>query len=205
MPATSITPDPAISSPPRSPGEADSELSPAARTGNAGEAAWARREPELGSAARDAASGQISPGQISPGQAAPGQPPQNQPAWEQSASPAKQVGPFRLGNQTEHPIRIAFLAGGGPASPAAAGSTPARAPARSPVEPFHWDFAPGEGSRDGLLLALPQGDLSLAAGDVLVAFAQDGSQEYWGPYVVGQTALPYWDGDRQEWQLLIQP
>lgn len=125
-------------------------------------------------------------------------------------------GSFRVGNQTEHPIRIAFL----PQSPDLLSERLAAAELDAPsegiasedpdqlaidLEPFHWDFAPGEGSSDGLLLSLPGGDLDLQQGDVLVAFAQDGSSRYWGPYVVGQTQLPYWNRDRQEWQLLIQP
>lgn len=125
-------------------------------------------------------------------------------------------GPLRVGNQTEHPLRIAFLAQGetpadiaiSPEEPAiAVSSTTAESLAANGTErePFHWDFAPAEGSRDGLLLALPEGDLALQDGDVVVAFAQDGSQRYWGPYVVGQTSLPHWNGDRNEWQLLVQP
>lgn len=138
-------------------------------------------------------------------------------------------GALRVGNQTEHPLRIAFLSQGHvspeQANEAAAKNSDATAPAASEPDsdatqsdpaslaeanaalrdPFHWDFAPGEGGRDGLLLALPQGDLNLKTGDVVVAFAQDGSQRYWGPYVVGQTPLPYWNGDRDEWQLLVQP
>lgn len=136
-------------------------------------------------------------------------------------------GRFRVGNQTEHPIRIAFLpqhpdqnlahtqalaqepallAEAG-ASEGAAGLAAGESPSRPALdlEPSHWDFAPGEGASNGLLLSLPGGDLDLQQGDVLVAFAQDGSSRYWGPYVVGQTQLPYWDSDRQEWQLLIQP
>lgn len=120
-------------------------------------------------------------------------------------------GPLRVGNQTEHPLRIAFLAQGkAPAEITASAKDQAIAAINpdkaSPTrEPFHWDFAPAEGGRDGLLLALPQGDLALRDGDVVVAFAQDGSQRYWGPYIVGQTSLPYWNGDRDEWQLLVQP
>ncbi|NJM58573.1 MAG: hypothetical protein HC857_15755 [Synechococcales cyanobacterium RU_4_20] len=73
------------------------------------------------------------------------------------------------------------------------------------LEPIHWDFSPGEGGQSGLVLSVPQGDVELHPGDVLVAFAQDGSRRYWGPYVVGQTQLPFWNAERSEWQLLIQP
>jgi hypothetical protein len=72
-------------------------------------------------------------------------------------------------------------------------------------DPVHWDFEPGEGGYQGLILSLPQGDLQLEVGDILVAFAQDGSRRYWGPYVVGETSLPYWNVERSEWQLLLQP
>ncbi len=114
-------------------------------------------------------------------------------------------GSFRVGNQTEHPLRIALLPRQVNGQKDGAGSKDLQATARYDIEPIHWDFAPGEGGQAGLVLSLPQGDLQLEAGDVLVAFAQDGSRRYWGPYVVGQTQLPYWNLDRQEWQLLIQP
>jgi hypothetical protein len=45
----------------------------------------------------------------------------------------------------------------------------------------------------------------LQAGDVLVAFAQDGSRRYWGPYVVGKTTLPTWNTEQKEWSLVLQP
>lgn len=129
-----------------------------------------------------------------------------------TAESGSHQGPLRVGNQTEHPLRIAFLAQGqAPAEITAAPPVepapeePAPQASNAPREPFHWDFAPAEGGSDGLLLALPEGDLSLRDGDVIVAFAQDGSQRYWGPYVVGQTSLPHWNGDRNEWQLLVQP
>ncbi len=136
-------------------------------------------------------------------------------------------GRFRVGNQTQHPLRIAFLQqSDGPQtdspsersvtqkssaaeakSPAGAATTmpPSTASPSMDLEPIHWDFAPGEGGQSGLLLSVPQGDVELRSGDVLVAFAQDGSRRYWGPYVVGQTQLPYWNEARSEWQLLIQP
>lgn len=67
----------------------------------------------------------------------------------------------------------------------------------------HWDFAPGEGAQVGLLLSLPGQKLTLARGDVLVAFALDGSRRYWGPYVVGETTAPA--RIDQEWQLVLRP
>ncbi len=71
--------------------------------------------------------------------------------------------------------------------------------------PAHWDFAPNEGSQGGLLLSLPEGNLKLVAGDVLVAFALDGSRQYWGPYVVGQTSMPTKASKSSEWQLKLRP
>jgi hypothetical protein len=71
--------------------------------------------------------------------------------------------------------------------------------------PAHWDFAPSEGSRNGLLLSLPSEKLTLKPGDVLVAFALDGSRRYWGPYVVGETAAPTQSRSTLEWQLVLRP
>jgi hypothetical protein len=71
--------------------------------------------------------------------------------------------------------------------------------------PAHWDFAPNEGSQGGLLLSLPEGTLKLASGDVLVAFALDGSRQYWGPYVVGKTSMPNKISKSSEWQLQLRP
>ena len=99
------------------------------------------------------------------------------------------TGRLRVSNQTLHPVRIALL----PQSDAARFG-----------EPVHWDFAPEEGSLDGLRLSLPSGQQTIQTGDVLVAFAQDGSQRYWGPYVVGDTPLPAWQPISEEWQLTIQ-
>lgn len=103
---------------------------------------------------------------------------------------------LRVSNQTEQPVRVALL------------SRQAAVPAAKKTaykEPVHWDFAPGEGSSQGLILSLPEGDLKLKKGDVLVAFAQDGSRRYWGPYVVGETSLPMWEQQKSEWQLVLQP
>jgi hypothetical protein len=62
-----------------------------------------------------------------------------------------------------------------------------------------------EGGSQGLLLSLPQETLKLKKGDVLVAFAQDGSRQYWGPYVVGETPSPVWNQKQAEWQLVLKP
>ncbi len=92
---------------------------------------------------------------------------------------------LRVSNRTNHPVRVAW---------------------RSPNnEAVHWDFAPQEGNMNGLILSLPETDLTLEPGDLIVVFAQDGSREYWGPFLVGKTDLPAWNSQLQEWQLLIQP
>lgn len=103
---------------------------------------------------------------------------------------------LRVGNRTVHPIRVALL----PQSQATD-----QADQSTYDVPVHWDFAPGEGSQQGLLLSLPDQSVQLQTGDVLVAFAQDGSRIYWGPYVVDQTNLPLWNDAQQEWQLILEP
>lgn len=115
---------------------------------------------------------------------------------------------LRVSNRTVHPVRVALLsrtaAPTAPASPTPADS--ATQPTQTTYDvPVHWDFAPGEGSQQGLLLSLPDQRIELQAGDVLVAFAQDGSRVYWGPYVVEQTTLPLWNDAQQEWQLILEP
>ncbi|GAX40451.1 hypothetical protein NIES4075_14170 [Tolypothrix sp. NIES-4075] len=112
-----------------------------------------------------------------------------------SVPKAGDQGSLRMSNQTDQPVRLAMLA-------------------RSPVKgektqtnsfdvPAHWDFAPREGNEKGLILSLPQGNLKLEKGDILVAFAQDGSRRYWGPYVVGETSIPVWNAQSKEWQLIL--
>ncbi|MEW5855909.1 MAG: hypothetical protein AB1861_00770 [Cyanobacteriota bacterium] len=103
---------------------------------------------------------------------------------------ATRQGPLRVTNQTEYPLRLALLT--------------YQPPTTSYGEPAHWDFAPGEGGSQGVTLSLPGGDLQLKKGDILVAFAQDGSRRYWGPYVVGETPLPVWNAQVSEWQLVLQ-
>lgn len=114
-----------------------------------------------------------------------------------------QSGDLRVSNQTEHPVRVALLAQI-PVDAAASGDASANEGADAYNEPVHWDFAPGEGSASGLLLSLPEGELQLQKGDILVVFAQDGSRQYWGPYVVGKTAQPAWSSGTEEWQLIVQ-
>ncbi|WP_413161583.1 hypothetical protein ACL6C3_23495 [Capilliphycus salinus ALCB114379] len=92
---------------------------------------------------------------------------------------------FRVSNQTNHPVRVAWRA-------------------RSPTsEPVHWDFAPQEGRVNGLMLSLPEAELKLQPGDILVVFAQDGSRRYWGPYIVGETNSPAWNSQGEEWLLTV--
>ena len=118
-----------------------------------------------------------------------------------SAQNALQLGGLRISNQTDYPIRVVLL------SQITTQPTPTPAgkdTAAEYDEPIHWDFAPQEGNIQGLLLALPDRDLLLQAGDVLVAFAQDGSRRYWGPYVVGTSVIPQWNLQTKEWQLRVQ-
>ncbi|MGB3514178.1 MAG: hypothetical protein WBA93_34210 [Microcoleaceae cyanobacterium] len=99
-------------------------------------------------------------------------------------------GDFRVSNCTYRPLRIALLA---------------KSSDRSYRKSAHWDFAPGEGSKTGLILSLPEEKLTLKPEDILVVFAQDGSRLYWGPYVVGETNSPVWSQENNEWQLILSP
>lgn len=124
---------------------------------------------------------------------------QNTPAVS-SPEPAGQrsgQGALRLSNQTDQPVRVALLAR--VSEEISADGKPTY------NTPAHWDFAPGEGSRQGLMLSLPEGNLKIKKGDIIVAFAQDGSRRYWGPYVAGETTTPIWDRQNAEWQLILQP
>jgi hypothetical protein len=109
----------------------------------------------------------------------------------QNPATSGSAGQLRAGNRTEHPVRLVFLG--------------RQSGAKCYGEPAHWDFAPFEGGSKGLILSLPQAELALKPGDILVAFAQDGSRYYWGPYVVGQTGVPVWNHRAKEWQLVLQP
>jgi len=116
---------------------------------------------------------------------------------DQSAIAAKQ-GNLRIRNRSDHALRVALLARQ-PKEPTAKSGEPPRGFAL----PSHWDFAPQEGSDSGLLVALPNQGIRLKRGDVLVAFAQDGSQRYWGPFVVGETDRPDWNAQAGEWELTL--
>jgi hypothetical protein len=103
---------------------------------------------------------------------------------------------LRVSNQSSYAIRVVLL------SRQRSGLGQAE---KGDRQPAHWDFAPSEGSQAGLLLSLPKQKLTLAPGDILVAFALDGSRHYWGPYVVGETAVPTQSPASLEWQLVLRP
>jgi hypothetical protein len=107
-------------------------------------------------------------------------------------------GSLRISNQTNQPVRIALLTRHSQLKSSSSSKIKDHIPA-------HWDFDPQEGSQRGLILSLPEGNLKLKKGDVLVAFAQDGSRKYWGPYIVGETSSPTWNSQTQEWQLNLTP
>ena len=120
---------------------------------------------------------------------------QNIAQSEQSDGVAAIAGSLRVSNQSDRPLRVALLV----SAPKSATSKPKYG------EPVHWDFAPGEGGSQGLIVSLPEGNLKLKKGDILVAFAQDGSRRYWGPFVVGETDTPVLNPKTSEWQLILQP
>jgi hypothetical protein len=120
------------------------------------------------------------------------------PTTKNSPALSKSAGTLRMSNQTYQPVRLALLARQSAVKNSAASKTQAHLPA-------HWDFDPQEGSQKGLILSLPEGNLKLDKGDILVAFAQDGSRRYWGPYVVGETSSPKWNSQTKEWQLELIP
>lgn len=138
------------------------------------------------------------PDTLSSGEVVPSPPPISAPTASPLALASDPIaegaiGSLRVSNQTKHPIRVVLL------SQAAKGeSTPY-------AQPAHWDFAPEEGREKGLPLSLPGEKLELQPGDILVAFAQDGSQRYWGPYVVGKTKAPGWKAQGAEWRLVLRP
>ncbi|MFN6518160.1 MAG: hypothetical protein RMY29_027255 [Nostoc sp. CreGUA01] len=117
---------------------------------------------------------------------------------DKSATKSKDLGTLRMSNQTNQPVRLALLARESVAKGSGAKQTNYDVPA-------HWDFAPQEGSDKGLILSLPENNLKLEKGDILVAFAQDGSRLYWGPYVVGETQQPKWNSQSKEWELVLSP
>lgn len=117
------------------------------------------------------------------------------------AAIAARQGVLRVSNPTEYPVRVALLSR---KSVKSTNSAQSKAAYGYDV-PAHWDFAPQEGGTKGLIVSLPDRTLKVKKGDILVAFAQDGSRRYWGPYVVGETDLPVWFAKAAEWQLSLQP
>jgi len=110
-------------------------------------------------------------------------------------------GALRVSNPTDYPIRVALL----PKVAKAASPTGETANPSAYEPSAHWDFDPQEGGSKGLIVSLPDRALKIKPGDILVAFAQDGSRRYWGPYVVGATSQPIWNSKTEEWQLVLQP
>ncbi|AFY71350.1 hypothetical protein Pse7367_3101 [Thalassoporum mexicanum PCC 7367] len=110
-------------------------------------------------------------------------------------SPASGIseGLLRVGNRSDFSVRVVLLASRG------------NEVDWNQVEPLNWDFAPNEGGSEGLILSLPGEQVKIAEGDIVFAFATDGSRTYWGPNVVGETDAPFWDSDRQEWSMILQP
>jgi len=104
-----------------------------------------------------------------------------------SRSQGGEAAPFRVGNRSNHPVRVVILK------------------RRGNGDPAHWDFAPGEGGSEGLLLSLEEDPLVLQPGDVVVSFALDGSRRYWGPNIVGESVAPFWDPVRRIWSMILQP
>lgn len=118
---------------------------------------------------------------------------------------------LRVSNQSDYALRVVLLSQS-PAMSNEAQTNDAQtndAQTNSALKrdrkPAHWDFAPSEGSQEGLLLSLPSGKLTLERGDILVAFALDGSRRYWGPYVVGETTVPVQSPATDEWQMILRP
>ncbi len=124
------------------------------------------------------------------------------------SEPQSLSGKLRVSNRSEHPIRLALRLKAEKLQTSKYGDKHrdkyGEKLARQPYEaPAHWDFFAGEGSDRGLLVALPNRSLNLTRGDIVVAFAQDGSQRYWGPFVVGEVSGPTWNETTQEWKLVL--
>jgi hypothetical protein len=120
------------------------------------------------------------------------------PITENPGGQSKNPGNLRMSNKTNQPVRLVILAQNLTINKESSKKNKYYLPA-------HWDFDPQEGSGKGLILSLQEANLKLEKGDVVVAFAQDGSRRYWGPYVVGETLLPKWNPQVQEWELMLTP
>ncbi|MCF2970742.1 hypothetical protein L1047_05975 [Synechococcus sp. Nb3U1] len=109
----------------------------------------------------------------------------------QGTTTSARTGSFRVGNRTPYPIRLVILMRGGERliNP----------------ETAHWDFAPGEGGSEGLVLSLGEEPLQISPGDIVVAFTLDGTRRYWGPNVVGESLAPFWNGESSSWSMILQP
>ncbi len=103
------------------------------------------------------------------------------------------IGSLRVGNRTERSVRIVLF------------SRVTSQNVWKAIEPLNWDFSPNEGGKEGLLLSLPDYKIAIGKGDVIVAFATDGSRTYWGPNIVGETDAPFWDSQNKEWSMVLQP
>lgn len=96
-------------------------------------------------------------------------------------------GELRIGNKTSYPIRVVVTKADGS------------------LEGAFWDFAPGEGSLQGVRLALDDKPLVMVEGDVITVFSVDGSRRYWGPNILGKTGAPFWDSKRRVWNTVLRP
>ncbi|OIP74286.1 MAG: hypothetical protein AUK48_09550 [Oscillatoriales cyanobacterium CG2_30_44_21] len=103
------------------------------------------------------------------------------------------IGSLRVGNRSDRSVRIVLF------------SRISSQNAWQAIEPLNWDFAPNEGGKEGLLLSLPNYKVAIGKGDVIFAFATDGSRTYWGPNIVGETDAPFWDNQNKEWSMVLQP
>ena len=116
--------------------------------------------------------------------------------------PSFRSGKLRVSNRSEHPVRLALRMKAEKAQ-----GDKYNEKVAMPLkyeQPAHWDFYAGEGGDRGLVVALPSRSVYLKRGDVVFAFAQDGSQRYWGPFVVGETDNPMWNDRSSEWQLVLE-
>ena len=103
------------------------------------------------------------------------------------------IGGLRVGNRTDRSVRIVLF------------SRVTSQNIWQAIEPLNWDFEPKEGGKEGLLLSLPNYKVLIGKGDVIFAFATDGSRTYWGPNIVGETDAPFWDNQNKEWSMVLQP
>lgn len=113
-------------------------------------------------------------------------------------------GKLRVSNRSEHPLRLAMRLKSEKKSGDKYNEKIAQRSQNRYEAPAHWDFYAGEGRDRGLVVALPNRSLHLSKGDVVMAFAQDGSRRYWGPFIVGETDNPVWDPATQEWKLVLE-